>query len=208
MKRLLHIKAAPREDESRTLKVSRSFLASFIQAHPGWVVDEIDLFREELPSLAMSRVDGRYMLLDGKGLFGPLKEAWQEIVGHIERFKAADAYIVSSPMWNFSIPYELKHYIDIIVQPNHLFRHGPEGVEGLVKGRRMAFITSRGGEYITVDARPYDHQEPYIRTIMGFIGITDITFIIAEPMDAGRETADERLRSAMDAAAQLGSIFP
>ena len=210
MKKLLHIIAAPREDDSRTLKVARAFMDSFVPAHPDWVVEELNLFSASPPSLALRRVDGRYILLDGRDLFGSLKEAWQDIIFEIERFKSADAYLVSAPMWNFSIPYILKQYIDVIVQPNHTFRHVPgEGYVGLVTGRKMMVITSRGGEYLDADSRAYDFQEPYLRTIMGFIGITDMSFIIAQPMDLmGRELARQRLEEAVTLAREQGAVFP
>lgn len=208
MKKLLHIISAPREDESRTLQISRVFLESFRSSHPDWVVEEIDLFREELPSLAMKGANGRYILLDGKGIFGELREVWDEIIAHIERFMSADAYLVSTPMWNFSIPYALKHYIDILVQPGYLFRYTDKGVEGLAKGRRMVVITSRGGEYVDEGSRSYDFQEPYLRTMFGFVGITDMTFIIAQPMDgvsdeSRRERLDEAKTSAREIADKL-----
>jgi FMN-dependent NADH-azoreductase len=209
MNKLLHIIAAPREEESRTLKISRSFLDAFTPAHPDWVVEELDLFNEELPGLAMKRADGRYMLLDGVGLFGKLKEEWEAIIAQIERFKSADGYLVSAPMWNFSIPYVLKQYIDIIVQPKHLFRYTGDGVaEGLINNRKMVFITSRGGQYLTSEARPYDFQEPYIRTIFGFVGITDITFVIAQPMDTPDiDLKNRRLEEAKATAAETAKTF-
>lgn len=187
MKKLLHIIATPREDESRTLQVSEAFLEVFKVRHPDWAIDELNLFQEELPPLTIKRVDGKYILLGGKDLFGQFKEAWTEIIAHIERFLSADAYLISAPMWNFGIPYALKHYIDIIVQPKYLFRYTEKGVEGLVKGRKMVVIASRGGDYTSEAMRMYDTQEPYLRTIFGFVGINDITFIIAQPMNMGPE---------------------
>ena len=81
--------------------------------------------------------------------------------------------------------------------------------EGLVAGRKMMVITSRGGQYSDPDSSAYDFQEPYLRTIMGFIGITDISFIIAQPMDlGGRETARQRLEEAVQFAKEAGAAFP
>lgn len=183
MKKLLHIIATPRGEESRTLKVTAVFLEEFTKTHPDWVIDELNLFKEDLPELTVKRVDGKYILLSGKDLFGELKEAWEEIVAHIERFLSADACLISTPMWNFHIPYVLKHYIDIIVQPRLLFKYTPDGVVGFAKDKKMVIITSRGSDYRLDQVRPFDFQEPYLRTIFGFVGITDIQFIIAQPMD-------------------------
>ena len=185
MKKLLHINAAPRGDASRTLKVSKSFLTSFKETHRDWVVEELNLFAEKIPELTSRRVDGKYVLLSGKELFGELKESWQEIVAHIERFLSADGYLLSTPMWNFSIPYPLKNYLDVILQPKYLFRYTADGVEGLVKGRKMLVATSRGGDYSAPEAKAMDFQEPYLRSVFGFVGLTDVTFVNAQPMDAG-----------------------
>ena len=208
MKKLLHIIASPRGDESRTLKVSGSFVEAFTSSHPDWVVEELDLFREKIPPLTLKRVDGKYVLLAGKELFGELKEAWEDIITHIERFLSADAYLISSPMWNFSIPYVLKHYIDVILQPKYLFHYTADGPEGLVKDRKMVVITSRGGDYSSGDSRSYDHQEPYLRTVFGFAGIRDITFISAQPMDAmGPDMQKQRIEEAIEEATKRAGSF-
>lgn len=112
-------------------------------------------------------------------------------------------------MWNFSVPFVLKHYIDVIMQPKYLFRYTEAGPEGLVKGKKMVVVTSRGGDYgPDSPVRAYDHQEPYLRTIFGLAGITDITFVNAQPMDAmGPEVARERLEAAKEKARQTASEF-
>jgi FMN-dependent NADH-azoreductase len=207
MKKLLHIIATPREAESRTLQVSNTFLAIFKDKHPDWMIEELNLFKEELPSLTLKRVDGKYILLGGKDLSGEFKEAWEGIVSHIERFLSADAYLISAPMWNFSIPYKLKHYIDIIVQPKYLFRYTENGPEGLVKGRKMAVVTSRGGDYSAEGMRKYDAQEPYLRAVFGFAGITDISFINAQPMDMGPELQKRKIGEAQAAARKIAENF-
>lgn len=206
MKRLLHIIATPREDESRTLQVAESFLEAFRQKHPDWLIDELNLPKEKLPPLSMRSVSGKYVLLGGQDLFGSLKEAWAEILQYIERFKTADFFLVSTPMWNFSIPYTLKHYIDLIVQPKYLFRYREDGsVEGLVKGKKMVVIASRGGIYSGA-SKNLDYQEPYLREIFKLVGITDIEFILAEGMDMGsEEERQERIAHAQAIARKQAS---
>lgn len=200
MTKLLHIIATPRQEASRTLQVSKVFLDQLQQKKPGMVIDELDLAHETLPELSMPRVDGKYLLLSGKDLFGKHREAWEEILKVIERFLAADLYLISTPMWNFGVPYKLKHYIDVIVQPKYLFQYTEKGVEGLVKNKKMVVITSRGGAYETPESRGLDHQEPYLRTIFGFVGLQDITFVKAEPMDLGEELQKTSLARAKEAA--------
>ncbi len=209
MKRLLHIIATPRGEDSRTLKVAEAFLENFRKKYPDCLVDELNVTTESLPSLTVKVVDGKYVLLGGKELTGKLKDAWVDVERHINRFLNADTYLISTPMWNFSIPYALKQYIDVIVQPRYLFRYTPTGVEGLAKNKKMAIIASRGGDYgKTSPLRSYDYQEPYLRTVFGFVGITDITFIVAEPMDAlGPEVQKEKIEEARTIAGKIADSF-
>lgn len=207
MKKLLHIIATPRGEESRTLCVSGAFLEAFKAAHADWAVDELDLFKEKLPPLTATIADGKYALLGGKELSGGLKKAWGDIVLCIERFLSAEAYLLSTPMWNFSIPYALKHYIDLIVQPGYLFRYTAQGPQGLVKNKKMTVITSRGGDYTLAGAKHLDFQEPYLRTIFGFSGLTDIAFIHAQPMDMGPEAQRTKIKEAQEAARKKAAQF-
>ncbi len=203
MKKLLHIIASPREDDSRTLQVSKAFLEAFEKSHSDFVFEELNLAKAELPSLGQKRVDGKYLLLDGKNLFGGIKESWAEILRLIEQFLSADIYLVSSPMWNFHIPYMLKQYIDLIVQPKYLFHYTHSGPVGLVKNKKMVVATSRGGNYDSEQTKHFDYQEPYLRTIFGFVGIEDITFINAQPMDQGIELQKKKISEAQEKARQI-----
>lgn len=208
MKKLLHVIASPRGEKSRTLMVASAFLAQFRQSHPEWLIDEFNLFHEPLPPLTARHVDGKYVLLGGKDLYGGLRETWEEIEQQIDRFKSADAYLISTPMWNFGVPYILKQYIDILVQPRYLFRYVKGRPEGFLKGRRMVVISSRGGNYAAPLDLPSDHVEPHLRTAFGFVGITDIEFIKVEPLDgvpskAVRETIEAACRKAREAAERI-----
>lgn len=205
MKKLLHIIATPRGDDSRTLKVSRAFLESLSKKNPDCKIDELNVATDSLPSLTLKMIYGKYVLLGGKELTEKLKEAWNPIERHIERFLLADGYLISTPMWNFSIPYPLKQYIDLIIQPKYLFRYTEKGVEGLAKNRKMIVITSRGGDYSPESPfHTYDFQEPYLRAIFGLVGITDITFINTQPMDAmGEIVQKEKIEAAKALARKL-----
>ncbi len=208
MKQLLHIIATPRGEESSTLKVSKVFLDNFKKAHPDCQIDELNLYSANLPALTAAMVSGKYVLLGGKDLAKDLKKAWKPIEDHIKRFLSADGYLISAPMWNFNIPYLLKQYIDIIIQPKYLFQYTAGGVEGLVKNRKMVIITSRGGDYS--EASPFhkfDYQEPYLRAIFGFVGITDITFVNAQPMNMGPELEAKGLEKAKAEAVKLAGAL-
>lgn len=203
MQKLLHIVASPREEKSRTLEVSRLFLNAFKEKQPLCSIDTLNLFEEKLPSLNMKRVDSKYMLLAGKDLYGEAKDSWDEILKQINRFLAADIYLISVPMWNFHIPYPLKHYIDVIVQPKYLFQYTDQGVEGLAKNKKMVIVSSRGGDYSASGNPQLDLETPYLKTVFGFIGITDMHFISAEPMDMGKKMREEKLKIAEGIAQEI-----
>jgi FMN-dependent NADH-azoreductase len=209
MKKLLHIVASPRGEKSRTLRVAHAFLERFHGLHPDWLIDEINLFHETLPPLTARRVDGKYLLLGGKGLYGELRETWEEIKQQIARFKEADAYLISTPMWNFGMPYVLKQYIDILVQPQLLFHYVDGRPEGFLKGRRMLVISSRGGAYTSAETASFDHLEPHLRAVFGLTGITDIEFINVEPLDGVPAEAERRtVEAACLKAQEAAKHFP
>ena len=207
--KLLHIIATPREKESRTLKVTEAFFEGLKKNNPDCEVDTLDVTKEKLPQMTVKAVNGKYVLLGGKDLPDDLKPAWNDIIKHIERFLSADGYVISVPMWNFSIPYYLKHYIDIILQPRYLFRYTEKGPEGLVKNKKMVIITSRGGDYSPGSpSQAYDYQEPYLKAIFGLAGIQDITFINSQPMDAlGPEVQKQKIEDAKKIARDTSGSF-
>jgi FMN-dependent NADH-azoreductase len=209
MKKLLHIIATPRQEESRTLKVTEAFFEGLENNDPDCRVDTLDVTKEKLPPMTVKAVNGKYVLLGGKDLPDDLKPAWKDIIKHIERFLSADGYVISAPMWNFSIPYYLKHYIDVILQPKYLFRYTEKGPEGLVKNKKMVVVTSRGGDYsLESQNHAYDYQEPYIKAVFGLAGITDITFINSQPMDAlGPDVQKEKIHESQGFARKLGEEF-
>lgn len=208
MNKLLHIIATPRQDESRTLKVSGVFSETLKSVNPAWKMEELNLFTANLPELTVKRVDGKYILLGGGDLSGEFKKAWEDIVKYIEHFLSFDAYLISAPMWNFGIPYVLKHYIDIIIQPKYLFKYTPKGVEGMAKNKRMIVVTSRGGDYSQAETKNFDLEEPYLRTVFGFVGISDITFIYAQPMDAqGNDVREQKIKQSQEEARKLAENF-
>lgn len=196
--KLLHIIASPRGAKSTTLSISAEFLTALKAQHPGLLVEELDLSTEKLPAVSGEIAEAKYVLMGGGTLSEPSQIAWNEIVAYSQRFLTFDYYLISSPMWNFTVPYQLKHYIDVIMQPGILFRFTEQGVEGLVKNKKMFCITSRGSDYSQGGyLNQFDFQEPYLRSIFGMAGIQDVTFLNAQPMNITPEIAASRLAHAI-----------
>jgi len=201
MKTLLHIIATPRGNLSNTLKVSAAVVKSFQEQHPDGRVDAIDLFGENMPPMTLKATNGKYLLLSGKELDDQTLPAWKPILAQIQRFLAAEYVLISSPMWNFGMPYVLKHYFDAIVQPRYLFHYTEKGPEGLATGKKVVVVTSRGGDYSEAPGKSMDQLEPSLRVMLGFIGIPDPTFINAQPMlasgpDAAQKIIDQAIATA------------
>lgn len=199
MKKVLHIVASPRGNASRTLRIADSLIKKISHDFPGADIDTLDLFTEKLPEMNITRVKGKYMLMSGQDLSGDAVQAWEEIKAHINRFLAADIIVISTPMWNFGIPYKLKHYIDIVWQPGFMFKYTETGPVGLAAGRKVLVVSSRGGDYSPgTPAEAYDQITPYLKTVLGWAGITDLQFISAQPMDANSEEGrEEKIRAAI-----------
>ncbi len=195
--KLLHIIASPRGQKSHTLHISSEFLSALRAKYPDLEVEDLDLFTANLPDVFWGEVAAKYLLMGGGILDEEAQLAWNKIEKHSKAFLHADIYLISSPMWNFSIPYKLKQYIDIIMQAGILFKFTEKGVEGLAKNKKMFCITSRGSDYGPASGmNQLDFQEPYLRSIFGFAGITDISFINAQPMDYTPSLTEANLEKA------------
>jgi FMN-dependent NADH-azoreductase len=176
---VLHVIATPRADKSNTLRVSNEFLDSLAALQPDLQVDVVDLFNHDLPALAGDNIEAKYTLMVGQPISKDHENSWRQIENLIRHFMAANAYVISTPMWNLGIPYALKYYIDCIAQPGYIFGFNEVGVAvPMVLGKKMICVTARGGDYSPASPiQAYDFQQPYLRSIFGFIGITDLSFI-------------------------------
>jgi FMN-dependent NADH-azoreductase len=111
----------------------------------------------------------------------------------IEELLAADTIVIGAPMYNFTVSAPLKAWIDQIVRIGRTVHYGPSGPDGVLKGKKVIVLTSRGGSFRPgTPAAQYDHQEPYLRHILGFIGLTDVTFIHAENQKPGDQAEPSR----------------
>lgn len=207
--RILHVIASPRGSESHSLRVSESFLKGVREKSGDVTVDVVDLYRQDLPAMAGDNIEAKYALMVGKPIDRGHAESWRQVESLIEQFVSADAYLITAPMWNFGVPYALKYYIDCVVQPGYLFRYDETGqVVPMVTGKRMVCVTSRGADYSAgTYLHPYDFQEPYLRAIFGFVGITDLRFIHAQPMDITPHQREAALTGAVAQARDLGRGF-
>lgn len=206
MAKLLHIIASPRNDSYST-QAAEGFIAEVMRNSRGGEVETLDLTKANLPAFDAPSAKAKYAIMSGAAPQGPAEKAWARVKEIIDHFKSVNAYVISSPMWNFGVPYYLKQYIDIIVQPGMSFAYSPEkGYEGLITGKRAALFLARGSEYPPGAAM--DFQRPYLEMILKFIGITDFrTFVIGPTLAAGPDTANTKLKAAIKESADYAKNF-
>ncbi|QSR87322.1 NAD(P)H-dependent oxidoreductase [Candidatus Methylacidiphilum infernorum] len=205
MSKILYIEASPRKDRSFSIAAAQAFLQKYKEKHPQDVVELLDLWAKDLPRFDGYVLESKYAIFHGLEHTPEQKRAWkavEEIIGHFISF---DKYIFSLPMWNFGIPYKLKHYIDILVQPTYTFSYSPqEGYKGLVLGKKACLVCARGGTYQD-ELQKLDFQLPYLKLILGFIGISEIHQVIVE--GSLFQKREELLFKATQEAQRVAEIF-
>ena len=186
--KLLHIDASPRTVRSVTRKLSATFIGALREKHPGLHVIHRDVGHHPPAFISDAWVGAAYAAADHddpamKGVLHHSDELTAELL-------ACDTLVIASPMHNFTVSASLKAWIDQIVRTDMTFKLTEDGVVPLAKGKKALIVTSRGGFVAGTD---YDFQEPYLRKILGFIGITDVTFVHAEGVNSGDKERAEAM---------------
>jgi FMN-dependent NADH-azoreductase len=183
VQRLLYIEASPAEDQSTSRKIAKVFVEAWGTRFPEGKVDTLNLWSAKLPVLGKELLSARQAIESGQSLSPGESIAWNGVREIVYRFLAADRLLLATPMWNFGIPYRLKHYIDCITQPTLTYMGNPEeGFEGTVTGRSATIILCRGGSYKVGSVQePFDFQQRYLVTWLRFLGIDPVETILVEP---------------------------
>jgi FMN-dependent NADH-azoreductase len=190
--KLLRIDSSARRN-SVTRKLTQKFVETWKEQHPTGQVVGRDLSTTALPLISDEWVEAAHS--DPSQWTAAHKQALSPSDTLVAELSEADHVVIGAPMYNFSIPFPLKAWIDHIVRGGKTFSFGPEGAKGLLTDKKVVVITSRGGAYGPgTPAQKADFQEPYLRFILGFIGLTDVTFIHAESQ--GREAGSASLAAA------------
>ena len=210
MSKLLYIQASPRTGRSYSIAVADAFMASYRESHPNDEIRTINLFQKDLPAFDGLAVQAKYTILHGKDHTQEELAAWKAVEAVIDEFRSADKYIMAVPMWNFGIPYRLKQYIDVLVQPGYAFSYTPEeGYRGLITSKPIFIAYARGGEYPAgSDFEAFDLQKRYLEVILGFMGFTDLRSLVVEPtLMGGPEVAQSKREKAILKAVEMAKEF-
>ncbi|EJO9873257.1 FMN-dependent NADH-azoreductase [Vibrio vulnificus] len=193
MSRLLVLKSSILGDYSQSNKLVDEFINKFDQQD----VVVRDLAQQPLPVLD-------FQVATALRASGDLSEAQQAIVDLsdqlIAEIKHADTLIIAAPMYNFTVPTQLKNWIDLIARAGVSFTYTDQGPKGLIEGKKAVVVTTRGG--IHKDAAS-DIITPYLKTVLGFVGVTEVEFVYAEALNMGEDFASKGLASASEHLAAL-----
>jgi FMN-dependent NADH-azoreductase len=205
MTHILHLDASPRGDRSVSRTLAKEFISNWQAAHPNDTVTYRDLGHHPVPFVTEAWIAGAFTPPD---LHSPESAEAMRISDElVDEFLAADRYVFSIPMYNLSIPANFKAYLDQIVRVGRTFSVEADGsYKGLVQGKKMLIVTARGGSYPKdTPYHAYDLQEPYLRLIFGFIGITDIEVVHVENLMGGDEARTQAIAQAQAALKAAGS---
>jgi len=189
--RILQVNSSARREGSQSTLLASAIVAQLRANEPGAAVTVRDLAHTPHPELDESAL---------QALFTPAEKQTQEQAARVAQddtliaeIQAADIVVLGVPMYNFGVSAQLKNWIDAVTRAKVTFRYTASGPEGLLSGKKVYVALTRGGKYRNT---PADTQVPYLRMVLGFLGMTDVQFVYAEGLAMGTEAANEAMASA------------
>ena len=183
MTHLLFIEASPMKAASTSSTVAVAWLEAWREAHPEDTVDTINVWDLDLPPFDADMIAAKFAVLRARNASAPQQALWARAVAVSQRFNAADRYLFSLPMWNFGIPYQLKHFIDVVTLPGQNWSWSRQaGYQALLPGKRATLVYSSAGAYpLQPDEDDSDFQKPYMRRWLRFLAVDVTAEISAAP---------------------------
>jgi FMN-dependent NADH-azoreductase len=211
MAKVLYITANPKaEEHSYSLSVGRSFIATYKELNAQDNVVEIDLFKENIPYIDENVFSGWGKLQQGSA-FDQLSSDEQAKVARlgelVDQFVSADKVVFVTPLWNFSFPPVVKAYIDSICVAGKTFKYTENGPVGLQADKKVVHIQARGGIYSEGPAKDMEFGDRYLRTVLGFVGITNVQTVAVEGMAMFPNEAEGIREKAIKQAVELAKLF-
>lgn len=197
--KILQINASARGEDSNSTQLANSIVQRLKHQHPTAQVHAHDLGNTPHPMLDNEALSALFTTADKRTAEQQARVDRDDAL--IAQVQAADALVFGVPMYNFGIPAQLKSWFDAIARAGVTFRYTEQGPEGLLKGKKVYVALARGGIYRDT---PNDSQVPYLKTMLGFLGMSDIDWVYAEGLAMGAESAEAAMRQAQE---QIDSLF-
>ena len=200
--RLLHIAASPRRKRSRSRAIADHFLAQL----DGVEVELLDLWDAALPDLDGAMLESRYRLIHGEPVEHGFEAQWDELRRRVDHLLSFDLWLFSTPMWNFGLPYRLKHYLDLVIQPTMAFTNDLSGTVTPHGSDKVAILIGAGA----LDIRPGSPLEALdfslahlAQCLQVYFGVPEIHQIRAVPTFGDEGTVEQAMQSARDEAERV-----
>lgn len=205
--KLLHIDSSILGGQSVSRQLTAQVVAKWVASHADTEVEYLDLGAQAPTHFSADAMGFR----TAPGGTAPTEAQQRENAvseALVAQFLAADVVVVGAPLYNFSIPSQLKAWIDRIAQPGRTFTYTAKGPQGLAGGKTLIVVSSRGGVYSTSEGgRAAEHQESYLQTVFGFLGVSDVRFVRAEGLAMGDAIRAQALASAsLDLHKAVGTV--
>jgi len=201
MRSILFITSSLSGGASASREVGAQLVGALAEANPGARLVERDLTPETMPHLTAATLAALAVPADQRDAAQAELVAFADRL--IEEAEQADAIVLAVPMYNFSVPSALKAWIDHIARAGRTFRYTAEGPQGALGGRQVYLALSRGGVYSEGPTAAFDHQESYLRAVLSFLGLTDVTVVHAEGLNLSPQANAAGRQQARDAVAAL-----
>ncbi|XUM23403.1 FMN-dependent NADH-azoreductase [Bradyrhizobium oligotrophicum S58] len=200
--KLLHIDSSIAGAGSVTRELSAEIVSVLAAANTA-----VDVIYRDLAAAPISHLTGGYLAaMQGAAAEDVVRSEVGAGLAALEDFLAAEVIVIGAPMYNFGIPSQLKAWIDRLAVPGKTFNYGERGPVGLCKGKKLIVASARGGIFSSGSPlAALDHQENYLRSFFGFLGITDISFVRAEGVAMGPEARTQAIAAAKAHAASLAA---
>ena len=200
-----YIECSPRGERSHSTKIAQAYIEQAKKNIPDLELNHINPWSLNLPEFDGDMLNAKYSVIRGTDPSADEVSAWSNVKNIFDEFNNADHYLFSVPMWNFNIPYKLKHYIDIITQPGMSWSYTPEdGYKGLMTDKTATIIYSTGDGYGEgTGFESFDMQKPYVNLWLTFLGFKKIERVVVDRTLFDADTAE---KNALDVALKLANI--
>ena len=200
-----YIECSPRGDRSHSTKIAQAYIEQAKKNIADLKIKNINPWLLNLPEFNGEMLNAKYSVIRGDNPSDAEIAAWSDVKNIFDEFNDADHYLFSVPMWNFNIPYKLKHYIDIVTQPGMSWSYNPEdGYQGLMTDKTATVIYATGDGYSEgTGFESFDMQKPYVNLWLSFLGFKNIEKVVIDRTLFDAETAE---KNALDVALKLANI--
>ncbi|OAB44930.1 FMN-dependent NADH-azoreductase [Paenibacillus antarcticus] len=208
MTTVLFVKANNRPaEQSVSVKLYETFLASYKESHPNDTVAELDLYNEELPYVGVDMINGTFKSSRGLELTAEEAKAVAVADKYLDPFLAADKVVFGFPLWNLTIPAILHTYIDYLNRAGKTFKYTPEGPVGLMGNKKILLLNASGGIYSEGPKAEVEMAVKYVASMMNFFGVTDMETVVIEGHNQFPHKAEEIIAAGLEKAVIVASTF-